>query len=154
MDQLLDQPLRDVVHVPPALVCRDLGVERDLEQQIAELVTDRVGVLGVDRLEELVRLLEQMASERLVRLLRVPRTAARRAQTRLHTDQVEESGTALAGRDGAFGNVGGALAHADGPEGADGVAVSVDVLEMRRTCNVSSSKRPYFGLMSTAPPDT
>ena len=154
MDQLLDQPLRHVVHVPPAVVGRDLRVERDLEQQIAELVADRVGVIGVDRLEQLVRLLEQVARERLVRLLRVPRAAARRTQPRLHADQVEETRSALAGRDGTFGNVGEALAHAEGPAGADGVAVSVDVLEMRMTWSVSSSKRPYFGLTSTAPPET
>ena len=154
VDQLLDQPLRHVVHVPPAVVGRDLRVERDLEQQIAELVADRVGVLGVDRLEQLVRLFEQVARERLVRLLRVPRTAARRTQPRLHADQVEETRSALAGRDGTFGNVGEALAHAEGPAGADGVAVSVDVLEMRRKPGrVSSSKRPYFGLTSTTPPD-
>ena len=106
-------------------------MERDLEQQIAELVADRVGVVGVDRLEQLVGLLEQMARERLVRLLGVPRTAARRAEARLHPDQVEEPLPALAGRDGTVGDVGEALAHAEGlAEGAP-TATAVPVVGAR-----------------------
>ena len=48
-------------------------MEDDLQDEIAELVTERVGVTGVDRFERLVGLLEQVARERSVRLLPVPR---------------------------------------------------------------------------------
>ena len=137
VDQLLDQPLRDVVDVPPPVVGGDLRVERDLEQQVAQLVADRVGVVGVDRLEQLVGLLEQMARERLMRLLGVPRAAAGRAEARLHPDQIEEALPALAGRNRTVGDVGEALAHAEGlaeaPAGSAADGVPVAVLEMCRT---------------------
>ncbi len=143
VDQLVDQALRHVVHVPPSVVGRDLGVERHLQQQVAELLADRVGVVGVDRLDQLVGLLEQVAGERLVRLLRVPGAAVGSAQPRLDADQVEQPLPTLAGRD--------RLAHVDHAEGLDTEAApaSVSVLEMRTTCSVSVSNRPYFGFTST-----
>ena len=55
-------------------------VEHHLQQQVAELLAQARAVVGLDRLGELVRLLERVRHERLVRLLGVPRAAARRAQ--------------------------------------------------------------------------
>ena len=132
VDQLAHQAFRDVVDVPPALVRRDLRVERHLEQHIAELLADRVGVVGVDRLEQLVGLLQEVPGERRVRLLGVPRTSARRPQPRLHADQIEQSLPALARRDRPFGDVGERTVHAEGL--GDGVvSMPVAVLEMRAT---------------------
>src|SRR5581483_6681527 len=78
-DQLRDDPARDVVDVPRAVVGGHLGVERDLEQQVAELLAKAIPVVGVDRVEDLVGLLEQMAGEGPVRLLAVPGASARAA---------------------------------------------------------------------------
>lgn len=65
-------------------------MEDDLQEDIAELVADRVGVATVDRLEELVRLLEEVTRQGLVRLLTVPRTPAGPAQSGHHLDEIEE----------------------------------------------------------------
>ena len=54
-----------------------LGVEHDLQQQIAELGAQLAVVARVDRLDDLVRLLDQIRLDRVVRLLAVPRAAAR-----------------------------------------------------------------------------
>ena len=48
----------------------DARVEDDLHQQVAELLAQVVAVAAVERLEGLVRLLEQVVAQRLVRLLR------------------------------------------------------------------------------------
>ncbi len=90
MDQLADQSVGDVVDVPPAVVGGDLGVEGHLEQQIAEFVPNRSVVVGVDRRQELVRLLQEMARERPVGLLAVPWTPVGFAEPRLHLHQIEE----------------------------------------------------------------
>src|SRR5439155_1577651 len=58
----------------------ELAVHRDLEQEVAELLHHLGLLAGVDGLEQLVGLLEQVRPERLVRLLPVPRAAIRRAQ--------------------------------------------------------------------------
>ena len=63
VDQLPDQSVGDVVDVPSAFVGRDLSVEGDLQQEIAELVTHGSVVVGVDRRQELVGLLQEMARE-------------------------------------------------------------------------------------------
>ena len=44
--------------IPSSVLGRHLRVEDDLQEEIAELVADRVGITTVDRLEELVRLLQ------------------------------------------------------------------------------------------------
>src|SRR6202023_1548986 len=55
------------------------GVEDDLEQQVAELLLEVRGALSrraqpLDRLEDLVGLLQEMAGQRLMGLLAVPRS--------------------------------------------------------------------------------
>ena len=79
-DQLVDQVAGDVVDVEPALGGRlggHPGVEDDLQQDVAELLAHRHRVVVDDRVVGLVRLLEQVAAQRGVRLLGVPRAAAR-----------------------------------------------------------------------------
>ena len=89
-----------------AVVGGDLRVERHLQQQVAELVADRVVVVGVDRLEQLVRLLEEVPRERAMGLLAVPRAPVRRPQPRLHLRRGRATLPALRGRDRAVGDVG------------------------------------------------
>ena len=95
VDQLADEPFGHVVDVPPAVIRGDLRVERHLQQQIAELVSNCPVVVGVDRRQELVRLLQEMASERSMRLLAIPRAAVGLAESRLHLHQLEEPLTTL-----------------------------------------------------------
>jgi hypothetical protein len=79
-DELLVETPRDLGDVEAALFERELGMDRDLEQQVAELVAQPAEVAGVERLERLVGLLEQMRTQAGVRLLAVPGASVGRAQ--------------------------------------------------------------------------
>ena len=95
---------RDVGDRERPRLAREHRVDHDLEQQVAELVLepvvraggDRLGAAGrvdrkpVDRLRDLVRLFEQMADERVVRLFGVPGAAAGTAQSFGQRDQRRE----------------------------------------------------------------
>ena len=74
-DELLVELGGDVVHGERALVRADLGVEDDVEEEIAELLDERGALAGGHGVEGLVGLLQQRAPERVVGLLEVPRTA-------------------------------------------------------------------------------
>ena len=79
-NELLDGPAGDVVDGEAARVLGDLGVEHHLDEQVAELVAEPAGIAGVDGLEDLVGLLEELAPQGLVGLLAVPRAAVRRPE--------------------------------------------------------------------------
>ncbi len=68
----------------------DARVEHHLQQQVAELLAQRGVVRGLDRLDRLVRLLDEVLDERVVGLLGVPRAAARGAQPVHDRDEVEQ----------------------------------------------------------------
>ncbi len=78
-DQLVVDGGRDVGQGEPTPPRADGRVEHDLVEQVTELGAELVGalagvgVVGVDRLEHLVRLLEQVPLERVVGLLGLPR---------------------------------------------------------------------------------
>ena len=69
-----------VGHVERALLRRELRVEHDLEQQVAELPGELGRRARPERVVDLVRLLQQVVAQRLVGLLLVPRAAVGRAQ--------------------------------------------------------------------------
>jgi len=79
-NELLVQPARDLVRVERTLLTPKLGVDRYLEQKVAELVAEPRRIPGIERAERLVGLFQQVRTERRVRLLAVPRAAVRRAQ--------------------------------------------------------------------------
>ncbi len=89
-DELVDDVAGHVVHRPRLglVLLGDPGVEHHLKQQVAELLAEVVAVPGLDRLEGLVGLLEQVRRQRAVRLLAVPRAAG--AQPVHHPDQVDQ----------------------------------------------------------------
>ena len=62
-------------------------MEEHLQQHIAQLLTEHVRVVAVERLACLVGFLQKIAADRQMRLRRVPRAAARRAQ---HMNQPDE----------------------------------------------------------------
>src|SRR5204863_4108327 len=75
--------LGDLGCVEPAFLSRDLGVHRNLQQEVAELLPHLGVVAAVDRLEQLISLLEEVLAQRFVRLLAVPWAAVRGAK-RVH----------------------------------------------------------------------
>src|SRR6266508_4159608 len=96
-DQLLGDGARDPVDVELPGVLGDLGVEHHLQEQVAQLLAQVVGTgraraLLLDRVEDLVDLLHQVAGEARVGLLGVPGAAAGAAQAGLGRDQVEQGG--------------------------------------------------------------
>ena len=79
-DQLVHDAGGHVVDGEPGAVGAlrgDPGVEHDLQQDVAEFVAQRGRVAGLQRLQRLVALLQQVRGERLVGLLGVPRADTR-----------------------------------------------------------------------------
>ena len=70
----------DVGQVEDARLGRELGVEDDLEEQVAELLGERRRRPALERVVDLVGLLEEVLAERRVGLLAVPRAAVGLAQ--------------------------------------------------------------------------
>src|SRR5690606_33239577 len=65
----------DLVDSPAlAIRRRDLGMEDDLHQQVAELLAQVLRVAGVDRLQRFVGLLDEVAAQRRMGLLTGPGT--------------------------------------------------------------------------------
>ena len=75
-------PFHHLRHVEAALVRGDLGVDDDLQQEVAQLAGEVLVVAALDRLHHLVGLFDRHGLEALVGLLPVPWAAARRPQPR------------------------------------------------------------------------
>ena len=86
--ELFAHPVGDVVKIEAVFVARDVGVERNLHKQIAQLLAQRAEVLFVDGVGGLVRLLEHVEPDGLVSLHLVPRAAVGRAQQMNYLEQV------------------------------------------------------------------
>jgi hypothetical protein len=71
--ELVHDALDDVVEGVLARLLGDDGVEPDLQEQVAELLAQVVRVAGLDGLERLPGLLDEVAPQRLVGLLALPR---------------------------------------------------------------------------------
>jgi len=68
----------------------EVGVEEDLVEHVAELLEHGVAVAGLDGVDELVALLDEVAHEALVGLVGVPGASARRAQLGENHDEFVE----------------------------------------------------------------
>ena len=76
----------------------ELRVKNDLQQQIAQFVGKFPRIAGVERVEHLVSLFDQVSSERIVRLLAIPRAPVGCAEPCLQSDErFERLANALAG---------------------------------------------------------
>ena len=82
----------DVGQVEDAVLGRVLGVEHDLQQQVAELLGELRRRALLERVVDLVRLLEQELAQRQVVLLAIPRAAIGRAQARHEPGQAVRAG--------------------------------------------------------------
>src|SRR5688572_31012626 len=78
--ELLTGRARDSREVERARFARELRVDHDVEQEIAELLAQRRGIAGVDGVHRLVDLFEQERAKAGMGLLAVPGAALRRAQ--------------------------------------------------------------------------
>ena len=150
MDQLGHDPLGHVVDVPPALLRRDLRVERHLQQQVAELVADRVVVAAVDGVEQLVRLLQEVPGQRRCVCSR-SHGHPPGARARLDADQIEQPFPTLrttepAPRDAAAARPRGDAAGAAGSPSRPGRA-----LVTRHDLQRLRSSRPKRGFTSIFP---
>src|SRR5262249_13274996 len=88
---LVDHRTTDVVDVEASGLARHLGMEDDLQEQIAELAAQLLRVVAIDRLGDLVGLLDDVLADRLVRLLAIPGAAARGTQPRHDLHQLVET---------------------------------------------------------------
>ena len=155
MHQLRDEPASDVVDVPALVLGCHLGVEDHLQEQVTELVPGRVGVAAVDRVEQLVRFLQEMTRERLVGLLSVPRAPVRPAQACHHLHEVQESAALLGRGNRAVGDVGARVREIGGHDAGEvappsGTTASLgSVLRAGCTENVAAENRPKRGFTST-----
>ena len=77
MNELVDDARDDVVDAEAGLGAGQLGLEDDLEKEVAELLAKVPHVLRLDGVDHLARLLEHVLAERVERLLAVPGAAAR-----------------------------------------------------------------------------
>ena len=93
--------LLDVGQVEGAGLRGQLGVQNDLEVEVAELARQLGRGAPVESVVDLVRLLEQMLLERGVRLLAVPRAAVGLAQPVGYPGQCPGTGQGALGRHGA-----------------------------------------------------
>jgi hypothetical protein len=81
-------------------------VKGNLTQKVAELVPKGIPVIGVDGLQGLVRLLEEMSRERAVGLLVIPWTPLGSTQACHHANEVEQPPPLQASGDGSIRNGG------------------------------------------------
>jgi hypothetical protein len=81
-NQLVAHGAKRVGHVESAKVRRDLRQEDTLEDVIADFLAQACEVSSLDGVDDLVRLFKDELTQRPKRLLPIPRTAARTAQSR------------------------------------------------------------------------
>ena len=88
--ELVDDRRGDVGDREPAGLGRELGLEDDLQEEIAELVTERIGVAALDRLDDLVGFFDHVRPQALGTLLTVPRAPAGAPQPRHDLHEADE----------------------------------------------------------------
>src|SRR5262249_41042646 len=93
--ELLDDPAHHVVDREAPLAPAELRLEDDLKQQIAELLAERFPIAGVDRVDHLARLFEDVPPQRLEALLAIPRAPVRREEAAHHPYEARQRGAVL-----------------------------------------------------------
>ena len=82
VDELLAGRVRNIVNIEMPGLAFNIRVEQHLHEHIAQLFLQVRRITGVDGLTGLIRLLQEVAADALVRLHLIPRAAIRRAQER------------------------------------------------------------------------
>ena len=96
---LLDERLCHPARVERSALLRYHRMKENLEKHITQLLAHLTHVAGAERIVELVRLLYQVWSQRLVRLSAIPLAAL--AQVAHELQRIFESGLVLHGTSGA-----------------------------------------------------
>ena len=81
MDQLLSQTLHHVINGEGPCFSCNLGVEKNLEEQITEFLPELPRILLVDGFEDFIRLLEQIWLQGVMGLFPIPRAPVQRPKT-------------------------------------------------------------------------
>src|SRR5881396_2619225 len=79
-DQLFHDPLRHDCKIEGASFPRQLAMENNLEQQVAQFLGHLVVVRSFDGVQQFVHFLDGVITERAMILFAVPRTAGRRTE--------------------------------------------------------------------------
>ncbi len=88
-DQFRRDRIEDIGGIEIAVLVGHLGMERDLDQQIAQLVAECRHIALVDRVGDLERLFDDRAANRFVRLLAVPWASVDIAQAGNDPEELE-----------------------------------------------------------------
>jgi len=88
--QFAGERRHDVVEIETALFARELGVEDDLQEEVAELFAEGVRIAAADRGGDFFRFLAEAGDQRAMRLLAVPRASLGRAQPRHDAQEAVE----------------------------------------------------------------
>ena len=91
VDQFVGEAIKHVINRKLALVACHLGVEQDLQQQVAKLAGQLLPVAIVDRLQNLICFLDRLWFDGVEGLLAVPRAAVRTAKTGHDCDRALET---------------------------------------------------------------
>ncbi len=89
--QLLTDRVRHVAEGEVTGLIGDFGLHQHLEQDVAQLFAEFGHRLLIDRLQDLIGFLEHRGPQRRMRLLAVPGTPLRRAQTPHHAQQLPDA---------------------------------------------------------------
>ena len=79
-DDLVVDVLHHFRHIEFIGLIRDLRIQYDLQEQVAEFFAHAIRIVRIQRRQRFIRFFQQMLAKGLVCLLLVPRTAVRRAQ--------------------------------------------------------------------------
>ena len=93
-DQFVRDGPRHLLEVERAALARELAVEDDLQQQVAQFFGHLVVVASLDGIKQFIHFLHGVETKRLVILLAVPRAARGRAEFRHDGEQIVDGGAA------------------------------------------------------------
>ena len=82
VDELFAGSVRHIVNIKMPGLALNICMEQHLHEHVAQLFLQVRRITGVDGLADLIRLLQEVAADALVRLHLIPRAAIRRAQER------------------------------------------------------------------------
>src|ERR1051325_5499024 len=99
-NQLNDDQSDHVFDVEESRLRFQLGMENNLKKQVAQLFDQRIHILRLDRLDNLVTLLYEVSLQRLMVLLAVPGAASLAAESCHDPNQVVERFLTLVCRQG------------------------------------------------------
>ena len=87
--------VRDVCHSEFTGIGGNLSMKHNLHEYVSEFLTQMIGIVRLDTVESLVRLLDHVLTDTLMRLLAIPRASIGLAQAPNGIDQVLKLGARI-----------------------------------------------------------